>query len=76
MFGDRIRRVEGGREVVRGMVKEGYLAPCTCRDLGYMHSTASGVNTLWQKKKLKPTRIDLLTELFSFSPMNRQGKTI
>ena len=28
------------------------------------------------KTKLKHTRRDLLTELFSFSPMNRQGKTI
>ena len=35
----------------------------------------SKFTTLWQKKVEYP-RIDLLTELFSFSPMNRQGKTI
>ncbi len=34
-----------------------------------------GIHTL-AKKKLEPTRIDLLTELFSFSPVTRQGKTI
>ncbi len=44
----------------------GFLKPTLCT-ISMLHSG---------KKKLKPTRIDLFTQLISFSPMNRRGKTI
>ncbi len=53
MLDDRIRRVEGGREVVRRVVKEGYLAHCTCRHSKYMCLSVSYVSNKIDTEQLQ-----------------------